>query len=74
MNDRDESEDYRTIFDAARLNASIRIQELNDAAEISALATMVQILRPAAMATPSESQKRPSTNKPMHPSGGSAGS
>ncbi len=71
MKDRDESEEYRMIFDAARLNASIRIKELNDAAEISALATMVQILRPSASPTLSKLQQRSRTNKAKRPSGGS---
>jgi hypothetical protein len=74
MNDRNEPDEYRTIFDAARLNASIRIQELDDAAEISALATMVQILRPSAIVIIGEPRQGKSTNKPMNPSGGSGGS
>ncbi len=46
MIERDDSAEYRRIFEVARLNASIRIQELDEAADHAALSMMVEILRP----------------------------
>ncbi len=42
---------YGTIFETARLNASMRIRELDEAAEYAAVQSMVQILRPAVVAS-----------------------
>jgi hypothetical protein len=68
MNSRDESEEYNAIFDAARLNASIRIQELDDAVEISGLNTMVKLLRPnESPPTTIPQDSRLGTNKRAHP-------
>jgi LPS O-antigen subunit length determinant protein (WzzB/FepE family) len=52
MKEKDYADEYRTIFETAELNASSRIQQLNDAAEFAATAMVAKILRPQKEAQP----------------------
>lgn len=58
MTDIIKSNDYKVIFDEARLSASLRIQELNEAAALSAVSTVLDVLRPASTVALRESHQQ----------------
>ena len=77
MSEKIENDSYNEIFETARLNTSMRIQQLNESAQLAATQSVVAILRPNINIDSIRTVPRPvrtSTNKPMHPSGGSASS
>lgn len=55
---------YGRIFETARLNASLRIQELNESADLAAAQSMLRILRPAPAIRVEVQPKQAVTDRP----------